>query len=136
MSQNDKIIIVAEDEEPLLAVIKEKLEKSGFKVVSARTAEQTRRYVLEIDHIGAIWLDHYLLGQENGLDFVTWCKDKDNNKCQTIPIFVVSNTTSDDKVSSYLQLGIKEYMVKSNFSLDEIIQHINNCFFQEGGCLE
>jgi DNA-binding response OmpR family regulator len=135
MDKDKKVIIVAEDEEPLLAVVKAKLENYNFEVVTARTAGQVRQYVLDLKRVDAIWLDHYLLGQENGLDFVTWCKGEDNNKCKTIPIFVVSNTASEDKISSYLQLGIKEYLVKSNFGLDELAGHIVACFDQQEDCL-
>jgi response regulator of citrate/malate metabolism len=99
------------------------LRKSGFEVVTARTVEQGKNYVNDLGKIDAIWLDHYLMGQEDGLDFVAWCK-VDGSKCQSVPIYVVSNTASPDKVASYMSLGVKNYYIKANYRLDEIISAI------------
>lgn len=124
MEKQNKIILVVEDEKPLLDAIKIKLEKNGIDVVTARTVEQAKQYVVDLPKIDAIWLDHYLLGKENGLDFVAWCKEDENAKCKLIPIFVVSNTASPDKVATYMSLGAKEYFIKANHRLDEIIAQI------------
>jgi DNA-binding response OmpR family regulator len=69
-----KTILVIEDERPLVKAIEAKLEKSGFDVVTARTVKQGLAYIDEIDSIDAVWLDHYLLGEETGLDFVAEMK--------------------------------------------------------------
>lgn len=124
MEKENKTILVLEDEKPLLEAIKLKLEKGGLDVVTSRTVEQAKQYATDLPKIDAIWLDHYLLGKENGLDFVAWCKGDENTKCKSIPIFVVSNTATPDKVSTYLSLGAKEYFIKSNYSLCEIIDQI------------
>ncbi len=57
------------------------------------------------------------------MDFVVWCKEegKDFNK---IPIFVVSNTATPDKIQTYLQLGVTDYYVKAEKKLDEIVDEI------------
>ena len=119
-----KVILVLEDERPLLEAIKIKLEKNNFEVVSARTIDQAKGYVNDLLRIDVIWLDHYLIGKGDGLDFIAWCKEVDNIKCNSIPIFVVSNTASIDKMSTYMSLGAKKYFVKSNHKLDEIIKEI------------
>lgn len=124
MMKNNKVILVVEDERPLLEAIKIKLEKNNFDVVSARTIEQAKQYVNEIEKIDAIWLDHYLFGKENGLDFIAWCKDGENLKCKETPFFIVSNTVSSDKVATYMNLGAKKYYIKANHKLDEIINDI------------
>ena len=62
----EKIILVIEDEIPLLNAIKIKLEKSGFDVVTARTVEQAWNHLQDIKNIDAVWLDHYLLGIVTG----------------------------------------------------------------------
>lgn len=118
------VILVVEDEMPLLQAIKIKLEKNNFDVVTARTIEQAINYVQDLDRIDGVWLDHYLLGKKNGLDFIIWCKQEDNNKCRKIPVFVVSNTVTPDKVDTYMSLGIKEYFVKSNCRIDDIVCEI------------
>jgi len=121
----EKVILVLEDERPLLEAIRLKLQKNGFEVVTARSVEQGKHYVEDIERIDAIWLDHYLLGKEDGLDFVAWCKEDGNSKCKLVPIFVVSNTASQEKVTTYLELGAKEFFIKANHRLDEIISAIS-----------
>lgn len=117
-----KTILVVEDEKPLLEAVHIKLEKSGFAVVTSRTAEQAYGLLEDIEKIDAIWLDHYLIGKENGLDLVI--KIKSNDKYKNIPVFIVSNTASADKVKSYINLGVNKYYVKSNYRLDSIISDI------------
>ncbi len=120
----DKIVLVVEDEKPLLEAIDLKLKKNGFEVVTARTVEQAKSYVTDLARIDVIWLDHYLMGKEDGLDFVAWCREE-NNKCMETPIFVVSNTASPDKVATYMSLGVKNYYVKANYRLDQIIEEVS-----------
>ena len=124
-----KKILIIEDEKPLLEAVKMKLEKGGFSVVTARTIKQALSNMEEIPHIDAIWLDHYLLGNETGLDFVA--KIKNNEKWKKIPVLVVSNTASPDKIQSYLQLGITKYFTKSDYRLEQIIEELKKSIVEE-----
>jgi len=118
-----KTILIVEDERPLIEAIRSRLDKNEFDVLTARTVEQAKAYLEDIVEIHAVWLDHYLLGKETGLDLVHEMKGE-NAKWKHIPIFVVSNTASDDKVRSYLRLGVTKYYVKSEKRLDSIIPDI------------
>jgi DNA-binding response OmpR family regulator len=122
MADTKKInILVVEDELPLLDAIKAKLTLNGFAVVTARTAEQAYGYLKDLD-IKVLWLDHYLLGKKSGLDIVA--KVKNDEKYKHIPIFVVSNTASPDKIQNYINFGVNKYYVKSNYRLDKIVEDI------------
>ncbi|OGE76512.1 MAG: hypothetical protein A3C85_03745 [Candidatus Doudnabacteria bacterium RIFCSPHIGHO2_02_FULL_48_21] len=120
--QKKYIALVVEDEPPLAYAIKTKLEKMGFDAVTTRTVEQASAYMEDIGGFDFVWLDHYLIGQQTGLDFVE--KLKASGKWKDIPIFVVSNTASSQRVQSYLDLGVTKYYTKSNFRLDAIIDDI------------
>jgi len=126
----NKNILVVEDEKPLLEAIKQKLEMNNFSVVTARSVEQAINYLKDIKKIDVIWLDHYLLGKENGLDFVVKIKEE-NSKWKNIPVIVVSNTVSPEKITTYLRLGINKYYTKADYRLDKIIEDINK-FLEEG----
>lgn len=123
MKQGNRTVLVVEDERPLADAITLKLKKSGFEVVTARAVEQALEYLSEMNTIDAIWLDHYLLGKENGLDLVMQLK-KEDSKWKHIPVFVVSNTAGPDKVQSYLHLGVNKYFVKAEHRLDEIVAEV------------
>lgn len=123
MKKNPTVLIV-EDERPLINAIKSKMELCGLDSVSARTANQALDYLASLEQVDLIWLDHYLLGKEDGLDFVT--KVKGEEKWKKIPIFVVSNTATADKKFSYLNLGVEKYYVKSDHRLNEIIEDVKS----------
>ncbi len=123
--KSDRIILVIEDEVPLQNAIRKKLERNNFSVVTARNVNQAFKHLEDIEDIEVIWLDHYLLGKENGLHFISKLKEE-GSQWKKIPVFVISNTASDDKVKSYLRLGANKYYTKADFRLDEIINNINS----------
>ncbi len=127
MTLDKKTILVVEDEKPLMDAVKRKLEISGFYVVTARDVEQALGYLEDLEKVDLVWLDHYLLGKENGLDLVTKMKTE-GSKWKNIHIFVVSNTATPDKVDSYLHLGVDKYYTKADYRLDDIIKDINLVF--------
>lgn len=122
-AKNKKTILVIEDERPLVEVISTKLEKVGFDVITARTVDQGLHYMEEVSSIDAVWLDHYLLGEKTGLDFVAKLKSP-GSPWINIPIFVVSNTASEGNFQSYIRLGVNLYSVKSDHRLDQITNDI------------
>ena len=140
-----KSILVIEDERSLLDVVNSRLTKKGFSVVTARsvdqvfnatleengmsiiaasTIEQALKYLEDLENVDAIWLDHNLVGKENGLDFVKKFK-ANGGHWEHIPIFVVSNTEGTETIESYINLGVSKYYIKSNHKLDEIIKDID-----------
>ena len=119
----NRTILLIEDERPLANVIEAKLVLAGFDVVTARTIDQGLGYMEDIEAIEAVWLDHYLLGEKTGLDFIATLKAPGSKWAET-PIFIVSNTASDANVRSYLHLGVTKYFVKAEHRLDEIAKDI------------
>jgi CheY-like chemotaxis protein len=139
-----RTVLVIEDEPSLLKVIVAKLSKSGFKVVSARSVDQAfnpsisnkeesilniesiekiLKHLESLEKIEAIWLDHQLLGKEDGLDFVKKFK-LNGSKWRKIPIFVVSNAGNPKTIKAYVDSGVSKYYVKSDYRLEKIIADI------------
>lgn len=123
MVKENPVALVIEDERPLLEAVKQKMELNGFDVITARTAKQALGYLEDVKRVDVIWLDHYLLGRETGLDFVVKLKGA-KSKWRKVPVFVVSNTASPEKVDAYLRLGVDKYYTKSDYRLDQMIQDI------------
>lgn len=143
-----KTILVIEDERPLLEIVNTKLEKSGFGVIAARSVDQVFNanldkkglgiiaaksiqqaldYLEKLEKVDAIWLDHNLLGKENGLDLVKKLK-ANGGMWKKVPIFVVSNSEGAKTIKSYANFGVSKYYIKSNHRLDEIIGDIKSYF--------
>ena len=115
-------VLIIEDEVVLIKVIKMRFEMEGFDVQSARSVQEAFEILKKNPTISVIWLDHYLLGKETGLDFVS--KLKEDERLSKIPIYVVSNTASNEKFNSYIKLGVNNYFVKSDFKLETIVKEI------------
>jgi len=116
-------MLVIEDEKPLQKAIKAKLEREGFDVVLAVEVNQGITYLEDPDlDIDAVWLDHYLFGKEDGLDFLS--KSTEKGLLKGVPVFVVTNTGGHEKKTVYMAMGATKYFVKSSNRLDEIIADI------------
>jgi CheY-like chemotaxis protein len=119
--QDQPTIMVVEDETLLLQAITKKLKLSGLDVVSCASGQQALDYLESMDEKlpSAVWLDYYLKDM-NGLAFMQTVKT--NPKWSNIPVVVVSNSASPEKVTNMLALGARKYILKAEYRLDEIIQ--------------
>lgn len=119
MTKSTTTVMVVEDEALLLQAASKKIEHEGFKVLSCPSGEAALEYVKKLDEVpDAIWLDYYLKDM-NGLAFMQAIKA--NPKWADVPVIVVSNSASPDKVHNMLALGIDKYILKAQYRLDEII---------------
>lgn len=124
MSKTSPTIMVVEDENLLLQAITKKLKLSGMDVLSCASGQQAVDYLDNLDELpDAVWLDYYLKDM-NGLAFMQTLKS--NPKWEDIPVLVVSNSASPDKVNNMLGLGAKKYILKAEYRLDEIIEMIKD----------
>lgn len=120
MSKDHPTIMVVEDETLLLQAITKKLKLSNLDVISCASGQQAVDYLNNLDELpDAVWLDYYLKDM-NGLAFMQAVKE--NAQWSTIPVVVVSNSASPDKVNNMLALGVKKYILKAEYRLDEIIK--------------
>lgn len=122
MKNKISTILVIEDEDLLLRAISKKLELSGLNAVTCTSGEQALDYLsnlLELPDV--IWLDYHLK-EMNGLDFLK--KVKDNALWAKIPVVIVSNSASEEKVHSMLALGAEKYILKAEYRLDDIIKTV------------
>lgn len=125
---NPKIMII-EDESLLLKAICKKLTLNNFETISATSAKQALDYLSNLTEMpDAIWLDYYLK-DTNGLEFMEELKK--NKKWENIPVIVVSNSASPEKVHSMLALGAKKYLLKSQYRLEDIMNVIQEFITEE-----
>lgn len=117
-------IMVVEDEPLLLQAITKKLEVTGFNVLPCTSGQEAVNYLNDRDELpDAVWLDYYLKDM-NGLAFMQELKM--NPAWSNIPVIVVSNSASPEKVNNMLALGARKYLLKAEYRLDEIIGMIQD----------
>ena len=119
MSKSDTTVMVVEDEALLLSAATKKLEREGIKVLPCISGEVALEYVKTLKKApDAIWLDYYLKDMD-GLAFMQIIKS--NPAWAAVPVIVVSNSASPNKVHNMLALGVNKYVLKAQYRLDEIV---------------
>lgn len=112
-------ILVVDDELDICAILKFNLEKAGFEVSTAQSAEDAVEK--GINSYDLLLLDVMMEGM-SGFDLAKMLKQKPETK--DIPIiFITAKDTADDAVNG-LDLGADDYISKP-FSIKEVISRIN-----------
>ena len=116
---NAKVLVV-EDDMFLAKILSTKLEKEGFSVVLAFDGEEAlNKLKKEIPDL--ILLD-LILPKKNGFEVLEEIKLDD--KLNKIPVIILSNLGQQSDVVKGKELGAVDYLIKANFSLDEVISKI------------
>lgn len=122
--QRWKTILIVEDELPIVEVVRFTMTKKKMDTVTAKGVAQAIEYIHQIPEIDAVWLDHYLLGKEGGLDFMRHLHDHDASR--KLPVFVVTKSSSPEKQKAYADLGAVAFYVKIEHHLADIVQGIKS----------
>lgn len=115
-----KKILVVEDDLFLGELISKKLSKGDFEVSYATNATDALS-ILEKDNIDIILLD-LLLPEISGFDFLQ--KVRADGKHAKLPILVFSNLAEERDVKQAMDLGATDFLVKSNYTLDDVEKRI------------
>jgi two-component system alkaline phosphatase synthesis response regulator PhoP len=118
-----KKILIIEDEKILAEMYKEKLEMEGFKVSLAFDVKEGIEMAKK-ERPDLILLD-ILLPVENGVSFLR--KQKEDKEISEIPVIAFSNYDDPRTKKEAMELGVKEYLIKTNYTPTEIIEKIKKC---------
>lgn len=123
MEQGIKTILVVEDDKALNQAVVLKLKKRGYNPVSVFTAEDAMK-VLEngASKIDFIWLDLLLPGM-SGMDFLRLVREDQKLKDKKVAIVSVSGGYEKQKEAK--DLGVVDYIIKSNYNLNDIIEMVS-----------
>ncbi len=116
-----KKILVAEDDKFLGNAYRIKLTKAGFEVQLA-TDGQEALTALQTFIPDLILLD-LVMPVKDG--FAALEEIKANDKLKAIPVIVASNLGQKEDTDRAMKLGAKDFVVKSDLSLDVLIQKIH-----------
>jgi DNA-binding response OmpR family regulator len=115
-----KNVLLVEDEQSLNKAITMKLEKRGFKVFSVFSAEEAIP-IIEKENIDFVWLDILLPGM-TGLEFLGIIRKKPLLKDKKVAVVSVSGSFGTKEEAK--KLGAVDYIVKSEYKLDDIIERV------------
>ncbi len=121
-----KKILIIEDDAFLKNIESAKFTKSGFDVKTAMTKADIDQ-ALTTYSPDIILLDIMLpdIDGEHVLQNL-----KADEKTKAIPVIVFSNLSSDEDMKKMIDGGAAAFMIKSNFTLDEIVEKIHSLIGQ------
>ncbi|OGZ17280.1 MAG: hypothetical protein A2Z78_01515 [Candidatus Nealsonbacteria bacterium RBG_13_36_15] len=115
-----KKILFIEDESALQKTLGEILQQEGYQIISAldgkiglESANDQKPDLILLDLI---------LPKLHGLEVLK--KLMDNPKTKKIPVIVLTNLEDAEGVEKALELGATTYLVKENYSLDEVVDKV------------
>lgn len=116
-----KNILVAEDDKFYAKVYQSKLTKEGYDVTVVGNGKKALEY-LENEKIPDLLLLDLIMPEMDGFDVLKAISE--NNKLKGINVLVMSNLGSEADIEKAKSLGAKDYVVKSNLSIQELIGKI------------
>ncbi len=117
-------ILIIEDDQFLRDLLKTKLEKENFIVTTAIDGPGGMEKIVS-EQPEIILLDIILPGID-GFEILKRVRTNADMKIAKVPIILLSNLGQEADVEKGRALGGDDYLIKSNFSIDEIIEKIRN----------
>lgn len=111
-----KQILLVEDDRFLRRACAAGLRQRGWTVLAAVDGEEALRMV-QSERIDLVLLD-MLMPKLHGLDVMRALKAEE--RTQSIPVLVLSNSSRERDVQEIMKLGAVGYLVKANLSLQEL----------------
>lgn len=113
-------ILIVEDEEVLLEVLKKKLENEGYDVLIAKDGEEGLKKFRE-EGPDLVLLD-IIMPRMGGFEVMREIvKDPDLAK---IPIIIISNSGQPIEIEEATKLGAVDYLIKAEFSPEDVVKKI------------
>lgn len=112
-------ILVIDDEEAVCEILKFNLEKEGYEVDTAYSAEEA----LDMDNLGSysLFLVDIMMGQLSGFDFAS--RIRNVTETENTPILFCSALSDEDCVVKGLNIGADDYITKP-FNIGEVLARV------------
>lgn len=113
-----KKILIAEDEDILLNVLKDRFEAEGWEVSIAKNGEEAMIAINKAS-FDLVLLD-LLMPKKDGFEVLK--EVKGNPELKNLPIIVLSNLGGDEDIKKAMALGANDYYVKTQHPMSEIVE--------------
>ena len=113
-------ILLAEDDKFISRAYKDGFERAGFEVVLAFDGNEAM--IKAVSEKPDLILLDLVMPNKNG--FETLGELKMDKTLKNIPVIVLSNLGQDSDIERSKSLGATDYMVKADFSMQEVVGKI------------
>ena len=115
-----KKILIIEDEEILLELLAKKLDQEGYKVLTATDGEKGLEK-LKKEKPDLVLLD-IVMPKMGG--FEVMAKIQEDKELSKIPVIVISNSGQPVEIKRIQELGVKDWLIKTEFDPQEVIDKV------------
>jgi DNA-binding response OmpR family regulator len=122
MSENQKSVLIIEDDIHISKVYEIQIKKEGFLAIIARDGEEAIR-ILENETPDLIILD-LMIPKKDG--FAVLQEIRKNSKFSELPVLVISNLGQKSDEIRAMDLGATEYLIKIDHPIQELINKIKS----------
>lgn len=121
-------ILLIEDDLPMVKMYSTKLQAEGFEVEVALDGEEGW-LKSQTEGIDLVLLD-LMIPKMGGMELLE--KIKADEKRKKIPVIILSNLSQEQDIKRAIQLGIKDFLIKSNHTPSQVVQIVKG-YFQKTG---
>ncbi|MBI2644379.1 MAG: response regulator [Candidatus Wildermuthbacteria bacterium] len=122
-----KKILLIEDEELLAGVLQRKLQESGYVVTVAQDGEIGIEKVRK-EKPDLILLD-MLLPKKDGMEVLEDIRG--DAELSYIPVIIISNSGQPVEIERAKELGVQDWLVKTDFDPKEVVEKVNRYLFSQ-----
>lgn len=119
-----KKILFIEDDPGLQKALCEALKSAGYEITSALDGEEGLR--LAQRNIPELILLDLILPKKDGFEVLRELKS--DSRTSSIPVIVLTNLEGNQEIQKALEHGAASYLIKTNYSLSEVIEKIGEIF--------
>jgi CheY-like chemotaxis protein len=119
---NTKSVLIVDDEESLVSVLTRKFEDEGITAYAAYNGKQGLEMALE-KHPDIILLD-IMMPEMDGFDVMKNLQEDSWGK--SVPIILLTNSSSIDTVAKAVSTGMSEFLVKTDIRLEDVVQKVKD----------
>lgn len=115
-----KKILIVDDEHDVQKILGDKIKSEGFEVESAFDGEDALKKVNK-EKPDLILLD-IIMPRMDGISFLHELKK--DPELDAIPVIMLTNLSSKEKVQESVEAGVRDYLVKAHYTLGEVIKKV------------
>lgn len=120
-SENEKTLLLVDDDQFITIAYKDGLERAGYKVSVAHDGEEALEAMKSIKP-DMVLLD-LIMPKMNGFELLQDMKeDKD---LKDIPVLVLTNLSQDSDREEALSYGVVDFLVKADVSLKDLVNRLH-----------
>lgn len=118
MNNEQHTILIVEDDQILLRMLANMLKEKGLIVLEAKNGLEG------MEQIGAKTPDLMLLDIDMPqMDGITMLRNLKENNIK-VPTLMLTNLTNNTYIADAAELGVKEFLVKSDWEIDDIVAKV------------